>query len=257
MFSLGQELIPNTAGEAGEAVKVAVHRLVPKLQTLLAAKLWQLTCNEGSSRLGVKAALEMFTATERVLMQRETLRSLIPGQAQGAPTPTEDIPTLLIGSRIQYRVHNDSDRPVYLFLLGLDSSRSAIALYPTEPVHETDGSETKPLLKDVVIAPGETLTVPQTSVDFEWVIHGPAGLAQTQLMFSSAPFTQTFAALEDAMHLRDGQQRIDTLLNPLEVAQAVLQDLHQASAVQGITASDTYALDVNAWASLSFIYQVV
>jgi hypothetical protein len=53
----------------------------------------------------------------------------------------------------------------------------------------------------------------------------------------------------------------------LEVVQAVLQDLHKASAMQMATTSsyapdsisavsDTYALDVNAWATLSFIYQV-
>lgn len=258
LFSLGQDLIPNTAGEAGEAVKVAVLRLVPKLQTLLAAKLWRLTGNEGSSRLGVKATLEMFTATEQVVMQRETLRSLLPGQAQDtAPTPTEGIPTLPIGSRIQYRVHNYSDRPVYFLLLGLDTSRSAIALYPTEPVRDTLISETKPLLKDMVIAPGETLTLPQTSVNFEWIIRGPASLCETQLIFSSSPFTQTLAVLEVAMHPR-GEDHIGVFLNPLEVAQAALQDLHQASAVKGDTgsAADTYALDVNTWASFSFLYQV-
>lgn len=269
LFSLAQELIPNTAGEAGEAVKVAVHRLAPKLQTLLAAKLWRLTGNVGSSRLGIKATLEVMTVQGRVLMQRETLRS-----QQGewgkkeAGKVAEGIPTLPIGSRIQYRLHNYSDRPVYLFLLGLDSSRSAIALYPTEPAHELNGSETKPLLKDVVIAPGETLTVPQTSVDFNWVIHGPTSLCETQLIFSSAPFTQTFATLQVAMHPSDEQEQIGVLLNPLEVAQAVMQDLHNASAIAMLShpsgsaletispVADTYALDVNAWASFNFIYQV-
>ena len=269
LFSLAQELIPNTAGAKGEAVKVAVHRLVPKLQTLLAAKLWRLTGNEGSSRLAVKATLEVITVQERVLMQRETLRSQPAAPYSPLPTPFPGIPTVPIGSRIQYRVHNNSDRPVYLLLLGLDSSRSAIALYPMEQGHETNGSETKPLLKDVVIAPAETLSVPQTFADFEWVIHGPPSLCETQLIFSTAPFTQTVAALQVAMHPRDEQDYIGVLLNPLEVAQAVLQDLHNASAIATLSrpsgnaradispAADTYALDVNAWASLSFIYQVV
>ena len=42
LFSLGGELIPNTTGEVGEAVKSTVQRLAPKLSTLLAAKLWRL-----------------------------------------------------------------------------------------------------------------------------------------------------------------------------------------------------------------------
>jgi len=272
LFSPGSELIPNTAGEAGEAVKLAVQRLVPKLQTLLAAKLWRLTTNEGSSRLGVRATLEIMVPQEQVLMQRETRRSrsrVFAGEspksesvtlAPERPLASEgNIPTVLIGSRIQYRVDNQSDRPVYLMLLGLDSSKKAIALYHPEPAQETNGSETKPSLKDLVIAPGETLSVPETSVDFESVIHGPAGLAETQLIFSYAPFTQTLAALGATTRPRDENEPIGPLLNPLEVAHAVLQDLHQANAVKADTGSvaDTYALDVNIWASISFVYQVV
>ncbi len=270
LFSLSQELIPNSAGEAGEAVKVAVHRLVPKLQTLLAAKLWRLTANEGSSHLKVKAKLELINAKQQVIVQRETLRSP-KTEVSVALAKTQrissqaNIPTLPIGSRIQYRLHNDSDRPLYLLLLGLDSSKSAIALYSTEDYNSTDP---KPLLKDIAIAPGETLIVPQTSVDFEWVVHGPPGLAENQLIFSSAKFTHTVAALEVALHLTGKQQPIGPLLNPLEVTQAVMQDLQNASAIvaqhsaEGTSAetisptSDTYTLDVNSWASLSFIYQV-
>ena len=192
-------------------------------------------------------------------MQRETLRAPSRlAQEASPPLASQGIPSVLIGSRIQYRVHNDSDRPVYLVLLGLDSSRNAIALLPTAPVQETNGSETKPALKDFVISPAQTLTVPQNSVDFEWVVRGPAGLAETQLIFSSANFTQTLAALEAAMHSKE-EEDVGPLLNPLEVAQAVLQDLHQASPVKAESTStdaDTYALDVNDWASLSFVYKV-
>ncbi|WP_250121600.1 caspase family protein [Chroococcidiopsis sp. CCMEE 29] len=269
LFSLGQELIPNSSGEAGEAVKVAAHRLVPKLQTLLAAKLWRLTANEGSSQLNVKAKLELINAKQQAIAQRETLRSPkteVPVALTNMRRISSqgNIPTLPIGSRIQYRIHNDSDRPLYLLLLGLDSSKSAIAFYSTGDYNSTDP---KPLLKNVAIAPGETLIVPQTSVDFEWVVHGPPGLAENQLIFSTAKFTQTITALEVSLHPTGKQQQIGPLLNPLEVTQALMQDLHNGSAAQhtaeGTTAetisstSDTYTLDVNNWASLSFIYQVI
>ena len=58
LFTLGGDLIPDTLGEEGEALKVAVNRLAPKLKTLLAAKLWKLTQNEASSGLSVKVSLE-------------------------------------------------------------------------------------------------------------------------------------------------------------------------------------------------------
>ncbi len=62
LFSLGGELIPNTTGEVGEAVKLTVQRLAPKLSTLLAAKLWRLTENQGSSRLASYGDLQKIKA---------------------------------------------------------------------------------------------------------------------------------------------------------------------------------------------------
>ncbi|MCX7592515.1 MAG: caspase family protein, partial [Fischerella sp.] len=175
LFSLGSEQIPNTLGEAGEAVKVAVQRLDAKLQTLLAAKLWRLTDNEGSSHLNVKASLEIINGiAPRVVMQRETQR---PASAETSSKKLVShelghVPTVSIGSRVQYRVQNMSNNPVYFMLLGLNSARNAIALFPWQKVTETDGSPDKPLLNDIVIAPGETLTLPQTTAGFEWVIQG-------------------------------------------------------------------------------------
>ena len=261
LFSLGSELIPNATGEAGEAVKVAVQRLAPKLQTLLAAKLWRLTENEGSSGLGVRASLEIIDSLpSQILMQRETVR-VKQGESKILEySPTEEIPTVHIGSRIQYRVENMSGRPVYLMLLGLNSSRTALALYPWQKTTEPDSSETKLLLKDVIVAPGETRTVPQTTSGFEWVVQAPASLSETQLIVSTAPFTQTLTTMIAAKHPTAEQHRIQPMINPLEVVQAVLQDLHNASAVKAevsSTATDSYILDVNNWASLSFVYQVI
>ncbi|MDF5719720.1 MAG: caspase family protein [Rhizonema sp. PD37] len=257
LFTLSSELIPNTDGESGEAVKVAVQRLSPKLQTLLAAKLWRLTENEGSSCLGIKASLEdLNNLVPRTLMQRETSRNQ---QRERKTLPsTESILTVPIGSRIQYRVQNTSDRPVYAMLLGLNSSRTAIGLCPWQKNPLPENPEAKSLLFDVMIAPGESRTIPQTTSGFEWVVQAPASLSETQLIFSTAPFTQTLAALETAKHPSAEQHRIQPLINPLEVVQAVLQDLHNAS-TKGDNSNtiDFYTLDVNNWASLSFVYQVV
>ncbi len=267
LFSLGGELIPNATGEAGEAVKVAVQRLTPKLQTLMAAKLWRLTENEGSSRLGIRADLEAIDSQPpQVLMQRKTLFSQrgeqgISGGKSKRPSLTNaaSILSVPIGSRIQYRVENMSDRPIYLMLLGLNSSRTALALYPWLKATNADRTSAKTTLKDVVIAPKEIRIIPQTTSGFEWVVQGPASVSETQLIFSTAPFTQTLSALEAAKQPTAELHRVQQLINPLEVAQAVMQDLHNASAVaeSNATATDSYVLDVNHWASLSFVYQVV
>jgi hypothetical protein len=259
LFSLGGELILNTAGEVGEAVKVAVQRLAPKFQTLLAAKLWRLTENEGSSRLAVKATLEIINSiSPGVIMQRQTLVTL---RSEKSTSKSFSIPTVPIGSRMQYRVQNLGDRPVYLILLGLKNNRTAVAFYPWKPPQEPNTPDTKPLLTQLVIAPGETLTLPQTTAAVsQWVIPGPAFFCEQQLILSTAPLSETLTALDTTKYPTADQQLISPLLNPLEVAQALLQDLHNATVLKAeinSIAADSYMLDVNNWASFSFGFQVV
>ncbi|MEH2147161.1 caspase family protein [Nostoc sp.] len=254
LFSLGGELIPNTTGEIGEAVKLTAQKLEPKLSTLLAAKLWRLTENQGSSRLALKATLEIISGiSPQVVMQRQTVRTFKPETSIKKSLPTAVVP---IGSQMQYRVENQSNRPVYLILVGLNNNHTAIAFYPWETPQEPNTVDTKPLLKEVVIAPGETLTLPQTNGASEWVISGPASECEQQLIFSTAPFSGTLAALNIAKYSPTEERPIAPLLNPLDVAQALLQDLHLKTEMNG-TAADSYILDVNNWASLSFSFQVV
>ncbi|NET05767.1 MAG: DUF4384 domain-containing protein [Merismopedia sp. SIO2A8] len=281
LLSLANEPIPNTAGEVGEAVKSATNRLTPQLETLLAAKLLRLTANEGSSRLGVRASLEVVEPKRQPVMQRSTWRALTsrqpcppfcnpPKEQDGKiasgfsldkksnqnlilPGSEGSISTVPIGSRIQYRLENYSSDPVYFILLGFESSSNAIALYKSKYTNQ-------PLLKDGALPSGASLTIPKPSAAFDWLIRGSAGLWEIQLICSSAPFTKTSMALEASGLPVGDEDRVDDLNQPLEVAQAVLEDLHQASANLSNplgTVSDAYALDVNAWATLSFIYQVV
>ena len=257
LFSLGGELIPNTTGEVGEAVKLTVQKLAPKLSTLLAAKLWRLTENQGSSRLALKATLEIISEiSPRVVMQRQTARTFKTETSIKKSLPTPVVP---VGSRMQYRVENQSDRSVYLILLGLNNNHTAITFYSWNP-QEPNTADTKPLLQQVVIAPGETITLPQTNAASEWVISGPASECEQQLIFSTAPFSATLAALNTTKYSTAEEQPIGSLLNPLDVAQALLQDLHNASALKtemNGTAADSYILDVNNWASFNFSFQVV
>ncbi|OYD97443.1 peptidase C14 [Nostoc sp. 'Peltigera membranacea cyanobiont' 210A] len=258
LFSLGGELISNATGEAGEAVKLTVQKLAPKLSTLLAAKLWRLTENQGSSRLALKATLEIINnISPRVIMQRQTVRTFKTETSIQKSLPTPIVP---IGSRMQYRVENQSDRPVYLILLGLNNNHTAIAFYSWETPQEPNTADTKPLLKEVVIAPGETLTLPQTNTASEWVISGPASECEHQLIFSTAPFKGTLAALNTAKYSTAEEGPIGPLLNSLDVVQALLQDLHNASTLKtdmNVTTADSHSLDVNNWASLSFSFQVL
>lgn len=259
LFSLGQELLVNTVGKGGEAIKVAAQRLIPELEILRAAKLIRLTANEGSSRLGVRVNLEQVTPEEKLLMQASTRRSPWPPppSAGSGVSGSASILSLPVGSRIRYRILNYSDRPLYCFLFGIHNSGSAIAFYPFQDVNQSVQSQ--PQLEQNLIAPGSTLTLPDDVVGSAWSINGKVGLAETHLICSSSPFHQTFTALKPTLGSRGDGQGIITVQNPFKIAQAVLEDLHNASESNsdklGIS-DDFWGLDVNHWATLSFLYRV-
>ncbi|HEY9626269.1 MAG TPA: caspase family protein [Coleofasciculaceae cyanobacterium] len=267
LFSPGRDAILSTLIQEDEAVKTAVNRVAPELKTLLATKLLRLTENRGSSRLGVSAALERVpvdmagiearlpTPKPQVLMQQQTVRasslSFDPGavQTSARPLTSSNAAELVVGDQIQYRLSNGGDRPVYFVLLGLDASGNAIALYPV--MGDT--------LEQTLLHPGETLTVPLAPSDWKMQT---AGLMETHIVFCPVPLLQTYQTLAIAPSKTTAQ--IAQLPNALDVVQALLQDLHQAS-LPLLTAlgskveipTDTYTLEVNAWATLSFVHSVV
>lgn len=256
LFSLSQSLIPDTVGEGGEAVKAAVRRLAPQLYALLAAKLWRLTANEGSSQLGIVAKLEVMAGSEeRVLIERGSLR--FGGATGGSKLAGEEalqVINLPAGSRIHYRLSNQSDKLIYYLLMGLDNRGRALA----GCLQTCTTAEKITFLPPKAIAPGQTVTIPPVEI-VSAPSAGTTGLIETYIICSLAPFSRTFTALAGDLRPCSDGQSIILLSNPLAVAQALLQDLHQASApkaqIAGVSA-DAYALDVAAYATLSFIYRV-
>ncbi|MEC4804345.1 MAG: caspase family protein [Jaaginema sp. PMC 1079.18] len=257
LFSPGYVPIANTAGEDGEAVKLAVSRLLPKLETLLAAKLWRLLLNQNSSQLAVEAQLSRVDVKKTVpVMMR--LTGGRDSQALKKTTSERDrsLTQLHIGDRIQFELKNSSDRPIYAMLVGLDANGNAIAFYSPK----SDPSANKFTLSTPEIAPGNTQVIPNPETALPWSVSGPQGLFELYLIVSHGPFTKTLAAISAVPYSKSEGDRLLDLRNPLAVSRSLLEDLHQASQVDPTVysgSSDVYALDVRAWASLSFIYEVV
>ncbi|KAM3098905.1 caspase family protein [Phormidesmis sp. 146-35] len=233
LFSQGQVAIANTSGESGEAVKLAVKRLVPHLQRLLAAKLLNLTVNTRSQTLGIQAELIEKSSLERVLIQQKTAR-ISQGMVSNAGAQEGKRLTLAIGTSLQYRLENQGDQPLYFVLLGLDNSGQSFVIWADE----------------AAVSPKTVLTVPT----LEWTVRSPIGLAETHLICSRVPFSQTQSLVQSP-----SQSGIRSIERPLEVAQAILKDLHQASqnAEKTVGAIESYLLDINEWATFRFVYQVV
>lgn len=254
LFSQGREAIPKTLGDSDEAVKLAVRRLAPQLQTLLGAKLLGLTVNDNSSQLGVRATLAKLGTPETWLMQQQTDRV---AADSNLVTPSDGkLIAIPVGSRVHYHIQNTSTQPIYILILGLDNGGTAVSVgHPPPAVALQSSAPSQP----DCIAPNESVALPLVASNSEWIIGDPAGLAETYVICSRAPFEQT----ERLLAADSGSGVIRAIANFLEVAQAVLQDLHQASApsrdsnnTQWIGATDVFALDVNAWATFRFVYQV-
>lgn len=289
LFSLGEILLPNTVGEGGEAAKVAVQRLTSQLKVLQAGKLLRLTENQGSSGLKVRVTLATVTPESKVLMQRATIstadakevninsKDTVFDSASSSPkaplktsSKTETVSSLgltniSVGSQIQWTLYNDSDEVVYFILLAIDTGGRAMILDPKFSTASKNSSES--LLEGQSIPPYKSATVPPIAGSsltdaetFGWRLTDPEGVAETYVIFSSTPFSQTIAALEGQMGKAANNYPIKEVLSPAKVAKALLQDLNDASkpAVEKVGLStDDWAFDTNFWATLRFVYRIV
>lgn len=245
------QVLENTLGAPAEAIKSAIQRLSPRLSALLGQKLLGLTMNDGSSRLGVSAALEMVAPTGRILQRLTTTRAPNPHPPFTLLEPTQAESgglTLPVDSPIRYRVQNHSDRPLYLILLGLNLNAEPF-VWTTPPL--LTGPEA---VAKLPIPPGAILTLP------ERIVRQASSEVTTFLVFSHQPFQQTLSLLStDWLPSAEDEQRV-SLGTYLQLAQALLADLdqHSLAARQNFSVSnDLRAFDVEAWATLSFSYRVV
>ncbi|MFB2645858.1 caspase family protein [Raphidiopsis sp. BLCC-F218] len=264
LFSLGGELLENTAGEGGELVKVAAQRLTRKFSQLLAIKLWRLTENQGSSQLSVKVSLEV--VNKNLFSQSGTISRHLVWERETSPVSIQDgtnqkrvadqsaaVPTVPVNSIMVYRVVNFGDRPIYCMLVGLNNHKTPVAFY-SWAISSPNVTDNKPELEQIVIAPGGSFQFPQNGQGFSWLLPKKSLFCEHQLIFSTSPFTKTLLALASSHNKSTDSQSISQLFNPLDVTQAILEDLHVASSV---SSTDSYVLDVNNWASLNFVFQSV
>ena len=262
LFSVGGVLISKTTGASNEAVKSAIARLNPQFNNLLAAKWLELTTNEFSSGLPVGATLELLDKNQASFLQRATLSSptvettgnkatLLPVEANSF------VPALTNGSHIRFSLSNQSDRPLYAILFGIDADSNVFALY-TPLESETETAKAK--LKDIAIAPQTELLVPESEDSWKWKVSDLTGITAVYTIFSVQPFTKTLTNLATQQNLQLDREQVLNIPQPLAAIKTILQDLHIASSVASNIISsntDVYALDVRNWATLNFIYEVV
>lgn len=252
LFAPNRTLLPGTMLAKEEAVKTAVNRLGPYLQTLLALKLVRLTENRGSSQLAVAAVLAAVQPKPNPLWVQTTERPVAPAwplairQAQKAQTTPEQL-RLPRDSRIGYQVANATAQDLHLLLISFDSRGECTALVtlpepPPEEEPETP-QEATPL------AAGQMLSLPFDGQS--WAMPGAATWVESHLILSTRPFQRCLTVLGAAPpSLSTGFRPI---AQPLRLAQALLQDLDTSSDGRP---QDAIALHHDHWATLSFRYAI-
>jgi hypothetical protein len=260
---LGGTLLPNTIGDRGEVVKLALQRLLPMLDTLLAIKLLDLTINDTATLLRVSATLEQLDDLSQPLIRLQTPGAPPPqpiNETTEAPIPKAEktSKTLSIpnGTAIQYRVSNWNDFPIYLWIVGIDSGATVFASYATDG--STATPQQKPTLKPLIIQPGTSVVLPNASQT--WKASTTAGLNKTFVFCTRETLLQTLVVQNNTAKstLPGAPSGFTQLSRPLHVVQKIFEDLHQASlpatSPLGITAQNIWALETQTWATLQFVY---
>ncbi len=264
LFTEGGNLLLRAGEGSTAAIKSAIAKLTPKLEQILATKYWNLTENKQASRLGLKATLSLMQGTKTVpILEQSTYRysenhsdnsaGLSNSKSLKANlTETEGIVTVAAGSNLQYQLENISDQPIYVLIVGIDANGKAIAWSSPDQVHP--------------IAPNQTQNIPALNSSVSWRVAGNSGLAQIRVIASINPFASTWQVLAThqpnllTLEANDQSAQILEIKNPLLIAQSLLTDLHSNRAVSSTmnnNSSDCYSLEMESWATLNFIYQII
>jgi hypothetical protein len=151
-------LIGETIGAAEEAVKVAIDRLQPQFNNLLAAKWLELTSNDFSSCLKANATL-LTPEIKSPLWQKSTLvaTSTVPSPKKKLFSAdsstleiTNNLPVIARGTEIRLNLGNTDDRQLYTIVLGTDSHCNIYALYTPAQSSTVEGVVK---LEEIAIAP--------------------------------------------------------------------------------------------------------
>ena len=232
--------------EPDEAIKRTIRRLQPRLQDLRAFKILAATENTSVSMLKVRLTygLAQTDPTEPDRGLRRTLQTA----AISTPTRTRDRSTLELptGSRIQYRLENLGDQPLFFMLVRLDAC----------------GRLTVPETDEQILPARNVLTVPERPEATAWNVERDPGLVRLFAILSDRPFQQTRDSLarNHATGSRDLSREPEAYDLSGEVAEALVADLDRASRdrLPGLEfTADTYALDVRRWATLPVSYRIV
>ncbi|HEY9602367.1 MAG TPA: caspase family protein [Allocoleopsis sp.] len=262
LFSPALELIPDSFGSNNEAIAMAVTRLRPKLQSLLAARIVKTTLNSNSSRLNVVASMQP-EGRASVIATAFTVRGSIDQGTpinQTVPTGSANSQRLPLGTAVQIVVTNNEKTDLYLSVLVIDPTGEISAIFPNR---WTAGDQV------TLVGAGQTLKIPDPAKDgFKLVTQPPKGVAEVLILASRTPLSKALKALQSVAASRGNQMRGPVTLTtsaqsnePVEVANKFLDDLNEGTrgggSSSGSSSSNERSIDTSQLAALSITFEVI
>ncbi|MCU7243388.1 MAG: caspase family protein [Microcystis aeruginosa WS75] len=252
LFSPALDLVPDSAGIAGEKVTDAVERLRPKLKSLLAARLVKLTLNNSSSRLSVAVAMETVDGSQLVA-ESFTVRgaTITPvSQTRGLRGLTTNAQKIKLGTLIRFIVQNNESFPLYICVLLVSVDGGLMVLSPSQ------GNEDLPPL-----APQETINIPDVNKGdhYRFKVVGDLGLAEVLVIASTTPLKKAIDLLRTLAADR-GESARGTPINSPQLDEAIfslLDDLDEGSRGSGTTSfTGVRQIDTRQMAAMSITFEV-
>ncbi len=262
LFTVGYTAILGSFGSVGESVGVAIKRLQPFLENLLAAKLLRTIENQATSHLDTKVTFKAIIGVDersvtvaskssaRASLSLANNKNATQNTNQNTNQNTVRTKPINIGDRLECQIENFGEYPLYSKIFCLDSRSKLL----------TPNFMATPYTNDGIIPPSETLTIPYPKEPMSWTVSAPKGMVDVYVVISRSPLLQVAKILEVSQRQTSSMNGLMAIPNPLQVAQALLADLDRAGMFSDFgnaaNLSDAWMLDVQQWATFNFNYQV-
>ncbi len=238
LFNAALLPIAESSGAVGESIETAVRRLTPKLKSLLAVRILQAILGTDASSLRVSTEIVPVLAgvagEARVIRSRGMQQSGGNGRSQITTSQT-----VKAGAKLQIRLRNDEDQPLYIAVLVISDNGSLTVLYPI-------GRETTAALVDKRAA--LLVPVPLT-------VSGPSGFFELMVVASREELKGALEGINriagDRGLIRGEPASLEGD-EPLSIVGQLIRDIDSLSRAGGRALVDSSKLAV-----LSTVFQVV
>jgi hypothetical protein len=200
LFTAAQVPVTATFDRADESATDAIERLRPRLISLLAGRILQLTLSSDDARLQVAT-------------------SVVPTEGS-SPTLVNEVQQFKTGTTMQVKVRNNEQRNLHIAVLVIGATGNLTVLYPYWDAPDIAS----------LVPPGQELAVPKADDPFQFRLRGTSGFVEVLVLATTQPLRQSLQTLEAIGRGRGLNSRSFTPLQdnePLDIIESLIGDLER------------------------------